>query len=334
MSTVDDIWSIYEQVKISDNEEKNKMITDRNIANFRTCKGCSQLLSEQHVSDGFLVCTNCGLVKESFIDMNAEWRCFNNVNGGKDTSSIRCGDAASTLLPGTQLNTFIGGKDRRLQRIHQWNNMSSKERNLFQIHKEFEALGAIHNLSKNTVACASELYNKLHIEMEKRNHGVKRCNVRQGLKAACIYHACKKNNDPREKKEIAEMLGNTTKTVTTGCHSFLDIMGEEYIKLEPFTALDFVTRFSQKLSISYKYEVILKQIIEYLSTLNILTESTPTNIASASIFFLSQIYSLGITKEEIHKQCGSSKIIIGKMYNKINAYKHEIMNSINSIREK
>lgn len=295
-----------------------------------SCESCGDLFDDQHFSDGFLVCNHCGLVKDVHIDNHAEWRCFNNSNGVKDTSGVRCGDIASTLLPSTQLNTFMGGKDKRLQKVHQWNNLTAKERNLHQIYKEFEQIGYDSNLPKNIVSTATELYSKLYTEMENKNCGVKRCNVRQGLKAACLYFACKRWGMARERKEIAEMMGNTTKIVTKGCNSFLDIMGGDFIKMEPFRPADFVSRFSILLGLSYPQQLRLQKITNYVSSLGMLSDNTPTSVASACIYFLSSHDDLGISKEDIHEKCGSSQIIITKTFNRILPYKSEITKLLES----
>jgi len=288
------------------------------------CTGCGAAYDDTQISDGFLVCNECGLVKDVLIDSQAEWRCFNTSTGAKDVSGVRCGDTASNILPGTQLNTYFG-KSSKLQRIHQWNNLTPRERNLHQIYKEFEQIGSSHALPKPVVLAATELYNKLYTEMENKNCGVKRCNVRHGLKAACLYFACKQLETPRERKEIAEMVGNTTKIVTKGCNSFLDIMGEEFIQMEPFKPEDFVTRFSLLVGFPYSIQLKLKNLVLYVSALESLADNTPTSVTSACIYFISQEMKLGITKEAIHRKCGSSNVIITKTYGKITPYREELL---------
>lgn len=320
--------AIVEQNKIEERAIKEDIDNHfkRQKAKSDLCTVCGATFDDQQISDGFLVCRECGLVQNVCIDSNAEWRCFSTSNGGKDVSGVRCGDIASTLLPGTQLNTFIGGKDKRLQRVHQWNNLTPKERNLHQIYKEFEQIGQTHDLARNVISAATDLYNKLYTEMENKNCGVKRCNVRQGLKAACLYFACKQMDTPRERKEIAAMVGNTTKIVTKGCNSFLDIMGEEFRHLEPFKPEDFVSRFSLLIGLSYPYQLKLLKLVRHVSTLEPLSDNTPTSVTSACIYFLSCHFDLSITKEDIHRKCGSSQIIINKTYNKILPFTDTLLN--------
>ena len=280
---------------------------------------------DDHVSDGFLVCSSCGIVKDICIDGGAEWRCF-NTNNGKDLSGVRCGAPASKLLPESALSTYIGGsKYKRQQRIHQCYSLTSKERNLYHIFKEFETLGTTFDLGKSVVTVTNELYSALYTEMENRNCGVKRCNVRTGLKAACLYYACKKLGCPRERKEIADMLDSTTKIVTRGCNTFLDIMGDEFIRMDPFTPRDFVARFCRLLGISYMDQVKIERIVDVVSTLESLADNTPTSVASGCIYFFTCEFSRKVSRSHIHDKCGSSQAIIAKICQKLVLCKEYIL---------
>lgn len=286
------------------------------------CKNCFSTSLES--SDGFIVCQDCGLASDVHIDSNAEWRCFSSSSGGKDLSNVRCGD--NTANSSQSLNTYVAaGKDKKQQRSHQWSSLTAKERNMFQIYKEFEQIGIIHDLPRCVVTTATDLYNKLYVEMEKKNFGVKRCNVRQGLKAACLFFSCKQNSYPRERKEIAEMLGNTPKIVTKGCNSYLDIMGIDHqVYMEPFRPVDFVLRFSELLSIPYPYQLKLRHLIEYVETLDSVADFTATSITCAGIYFLSEKYKLGITKSLLHQKCANSQAIITKTYNRLLDFKQDL----------
>jgi transcription initiation factor TFIIB len=292
------------------------------------CSSCHTLLNNDQTSDGFLVCTQCGLVKEMCIDMNAEWRCFHSSNGIKETV-VRCGTPTFTLM-GTEppLNTYYRGNDKRLHRVHQWINVSAKERILHQVYKDYEQIGLTYDLSKDIVTTATELYNKLHTEMEQRNCGVKRCSVKQGLKAACLYFACKQTDAPRERREIATMFGNSTRIITKGCNSFLNIMKGDYIYMEPFKPQDFVTRYSQAMGLPFAYQLKLLKIVNYVSKLEILADKSPTCITSACIYFLSTCLNLGYTKQTISDKCGISQSTMLKIYNNLIPHKDELCNLI------
>ena len=335
----DEIWKLFHHIK----EEKEDLLKVSGVngggnrqfnvlhpakKKSNVCDYCKTPILENYVSDGYIICTTCGVVNDTFIDSTAEWRCFNTVNG-RDTSNIRCGGVANTLLPGTQLNTLIGGSDKRLQRIHQWTNLSSRERTLHQVHKEFEHIGFMNSIPKTIISTAIELYTQLYTVMENKNCGIKRCNIRHGLKAACLYFACKQLNTPRERKEIANLIGSTTKVVTKGCNLFQDIMGKDFIQIEPFKPEDFVSRFAQSLNVPFNHIDTLVNIVKFVSSFDILSDNTPTSITCACILFLSNECDLNITKEEIHDKCGNSQIIIVKTFNKLLPFRDIICNECN-----
>ena len=156
----DDIWRMFdkavqireEETAVSNNEIENDISNHIKTQKQRTdvCSGCGEMMvTNQSVTDGFIACDNCGLVKKSYIEALTPMEMFNTASGGKDLSGVRCGDPASSLLPGTQLNTFVGGKRQAVtKRRHQWNNLTPRERNMHQIYKEFDAIGQKHKLSK------------------------------------------------------------------------------------------------------------------------------------------------------------------------------------------
>ena len=320
-----EVWELLNEAKELENVDKRQRRIKEYTAIHDICD-CNSPLDYDVVNEGYIVCISCGSVQEKCMDTSAEWRCFQTQNG-RDTSGIRCGDSASILLPGTQLNVYVSG-DKKLQRVQQWNNLTSKERTIHQIQKDFDAIGDAYGLTKAIVNTATEYYNKLYMEMEKRNFGIKRCNVRQGLKAACLYYACRKMNIPREKKEIAEMLGNSTKIVTKGCNQFLDIMGDEFILIEPFKPKDFVIRFSQIMNIPFKFQIKLEKVVDFVSIIEIFSDSNPISITSTCLYFLSLYYELGISKYEIHEKCGTSQVIVTRTYNKMLQYEKQIIDAI------
>lgn len=288
--------------------------------------GCVCIGDDRDIlQDGFVVCSLCGVAKDVQIDTGAEWRNFTTLTstGSSDTTQIRCGDPANALMPGTQLNTYIGkGGNARQQRVHQWYNISSKERSLYQIFKEYEQIVSNHHIGRDLAFYATELYRKLQDEMESRNAGVKRCNVRQGLKAACLYYACKKLQSPRERKEIADMFDTTTKIVTRGCNTFLDVMGDEFVVMKPLGPLDFLGRFCRSLGIPYSEELRIGEIVSSVAQLDAFSDSTPTSIACGCIYYHASESNRKISKSDIKDKCGSSQAIITKIYNKLVAVKH------------
>ncbi len=280
--------------------------------------------SPGHFINGFFTCTRCGVARDVQIDSGAEWRSAQHFSSGtarapaKGNSMIRCGDPANVLMPGTQLNTYIGkGGSARQQRVHQWYNVSVKERNLHKIYTEFQQVASTTTICNDTVMCATELYRRLQDEMDNRNTGTKRCNVRQGLKAACLYYACKRLHTPHERKDIAAMFDCTSKIVTRGCNTFLDVMGDEFVYMDPVKPSDFATRFCNLLGISYPDELQIVKLLKAVAALDVMADNTPTSIAAGCIYFFSVEHNLGLNKVTIRDKCGTSPAIVTKVYSKL-----------------
>lgn len=292
---------------------------------FLKCQECHFIIETEYVINGDILCGNCGLAQDVFIDTTAEWRNYNNNNNNTNgVGKERCGAVANDLLPNTQLNITIGGTNKRLQKIHLWNILSSKDRHLQQVHEEFEEIGAMKQISKNTTYIACKIYNELYEQIEQKNFGIKRCNVRLGLKAACFYFAFKRTDYPREKKEIAEILNYDIKIVTKGCNTFLDIMGGDYIFMNPFHATDFIKRFSMSLNLSNEEQKKLWEIVTFISEKPEFVDISPANITSGCLYFMSFHNGLGITKKMIQNYCGTSQNVITKTFVNINNYKSDI----------
>jgi transcription initiation factor TFIIIB Brf1 subunit/transcription initiation factor TFIIB len=208
-----------------------------------------------------------------------------------------------------------------------WNVLPLRDRHLYQIKEEFEKIGELKILSKEIIFTAINLYTDLYTEIEKKKYGAKKINIRVGLKSACLYFACKKLNVPREKKEISEIFKHHIKYVTKGCNIFLDVMGEQYIKMEPFKAIDFIPRFTNLLGIN-KYQDTILSIVNFLCEKDSFVDMTPSNVACTSIYFINLYLNLGLTKQVLSKKCGTSVIIITKLYNNMLQYNNELENLI------
>ena len=286
------------------------------------CKGCEESITEFIISDGYFVCSNCGTVSDIHVDTNAEWRCFNDAPGGKDLSVVRCGVSDD----GTNLNTYICGKDKKMQRVHHWNTVNVKEKLLQEVHAEYQTIGEKYGLMKTVVGTATHLYSTLCSILEDNNQGVKRCNVRLGIKTACMFYACRQMGVSRDKKEIATMFNLSPKIVTKGCNMFLDTMGPEFIKMSTFKASDFIPRFCELLGISQHHQEELLKIVDVIVTSGVLNENTPISISCGAIYWLSGVKKLRITKDRIFTSCGSSPVVIKKVADLIAAYiaKHPI----------
>ena len=81
-----------------------------------------------------------------------------------------------------------------------------------------------------------------------------------------------------------------------------------------------------------------KYAVKRIKELNISSKNTPTSIAAGSIYMISMIYNLGVTKDQIKKATkGVSKVTINKCFTTLYANRAKLLMSddeLNKILEK
>ena len=99
------------------------------------------------------------------------------------------------------MGTVISGSaNNPLAKWHRWNSMPYKERSLYNIYNELQEICQRNHLKPIISQEAKSLY-KIIAEYK-----ISRGNNRIGIKAACIYFACKNCDVPRSTKEIEKMM--------------------------------------------------------------------------------------------------------------------------------
>ena len=317
-------WDEFEKLTLKDLNVKDEPVQG-------ACSSCKEPTFSTDINEGYRVCKNCGLVGDINVDPTAEWRCFTSANGTKDSSAVRCGPSANPFFPEAQLSTVIGGASRqRLQRVHHWNSVSARERNISQTAKEFDQIAGIGLLGQRVVHTAVELYVGVYNVIEQHKTGSKRCSHRQGLKAACVYFSCKQIGCPRERKELAEIFALPIKVITKGINLFMDIMGEDFIKLSPLSARDFIPRYCATLELPFGYQARAVAVLEALEQNGHIVDLTPPGMAAGALFFVSELYGGGVTKKALRDKCKTSAVVVGKGYMIINEYRQAIVDHIAS----
>jgi transcription initiation factor TFIIIB Brf1 subunit/transcription initiation factor TFIIB len=277
----------------------------------KNCTECKSDISDYNVKEGFIVCFECGTTQENVISESSEWRQFSD---NYNTNSIRCSYSKNAI--GSELS----GNGSNF--LHHWNNVSSKQRHLDEIFKELNSLC----LPKHIINQSFHLYTKLYSIMLK-NNSTKRCTLRQGLKAACVYYTYKQLCIPIEKKNIATLCSTTNKIVTKGCNYFLDVMGNDFIKLDTYTALDFLPKYCVLLNINDRIQDFITKVVIYIKNNDpTFNESTPTSIVCTCIYYIITLLSLDICLDDIHDICGVSMNIIKKHIPQIQKHSEFILN--------
>ena len=283
-------------------------------------------------ASGCYECTSCGVIGNQIIDTGAEWRFYGSEDN-KSSDPTRCGMPSNELLPQSSLGSVVGygwkGDTFEMHRIRKyqgWNAMPYKERaryNDFQIIQQTAARGG---LPQCIIEDAKSQYKKITEDQISRGAN------RKGLRAACVYSACKKYNVPRSDKEIAEIFEIKDITIMTrACKLFQQIWNTHQkstmkdIMMPASRPGDFIQRFCSKLGMSQNSLDLANRIASRAEEYGMVSENTPPSIAAGSIYLVVQLEKLPITKREIATACKISEVTICKCYKKLHKYQKHLL---------
>ena len=307
-----------------DEEKKNlnNESTDKAI-----CYNCGQDTLVKDYIQGIIVCrsTSCGMVNGSVMDENPEWKNYGDDKG----DNSRCSMPINPLLPRSSIGTSIGGsKYGKIQILHSWGMMPYRERSLYIVLKEIQNKCHKNNIFKCIEDDAKIMYKKIseckhHRGVNKGKYIIIRGNNRRSLIAACLFYACKKNDNTRNVKEVAKMFDLKHTDVTKGIKTFRRLMRLRNmdLDLDSNNAEDFIPRYCKLLRIKPKYSDIALQIAKNVGRLNIGSEHTPHSIATACLLMMIHMNDLTITKKCIANKFKVSDVTITKTYNSISSYR-------------
>lgn len=318
----DEIWSMFNDVKDEDSSDGNDS-EQEGCFNTDNCQYCN---SDNLVNDdgnGIVICKDCGRILDQIIDSGAEWRYY-GVDDSKSSDPTRCGLPSNALLPESSLGTIVGltGHDsyemRKIRKYHTWNAMPYRERSLYSVFDQLTVRAVNNGIPACIIEDAKGMYKVLS------EHRISRGSNRKGLIASCIYIACKSKGVPRSAKEVAEIFKLKITSMTKGCKKFMEIMNtvnkNSNLELSATQPDDFIRRFCSKLQISGRLLDICRYVAKKAEQYNLVSENTPPSIAAGSIYLVSVIYDMNISKKEISDACKISEVTISKCFKKLNKY--------------
>lgn len=328
----------FEKLKEYDDErnpEQDKFKTDINIQD--TIQSCFNCLNKTSIysdhSNGYIICKNCGFVLSHILENNAEWRWYGS-NDTKGLDPTRCGIPINPLLPKSSMGTYIGGnKYGSLQRLHSWNAMPSDERSLWHVFEDINIKTQNTDLVSKIKDEAKMYYKMLSSKQESIEGILTRGTVREGIKAACLFVACKNNAVPRSSGEIAKMFGISATDVTKGLKKFVEIEMKKdiQININVSGAKEFVKRYCCKLNISYNYEKIALIVADRAQRLGIVKDNTPPSIAAGVLYLVIVIFELKVTKIQLKEKLCVSDVTISKCFKRLLQHRHKLFIGIKKL---
>ncbi len=275
---------------------------------------------------GELICRNCGIFSGIKIDNGAEWRYYGSEDS-KSSDPNRCGMPTNSLLPEFSLGSIIpfsrseSSSMKKIRNYALWNNGCYKERALYNVFSDMEIRARNAGIPNCIIDEAKHMY-KLISETK-----ISRGENRKGIIASCIFIACKKfDKCARSNKEIAEIFKIDPTNMTKGFKKFNDIMllveknnnsDNDYSISE---SLDFINRFCSNLNLETDTNELCKYVCKKIEEYDLVSENTPTSKAAGTIYLVSYIFNLNISKTDISQTCLTSEVTISKCFSKLIDY--------------
>lgn len=180
-------------------------------------------------TDGFIVCTKCGLIIKNIISDTAEWNNYTDT-GGATSNNSRCGYSVKTtdINPYTNTTTSfmpkgvknVCYKDGKLMKydiskVHVQNSTNHLQKSFCQVENLLDNV-AEEKYSQRIIFTAKALW----ADVMKSNK-VTRAGVRKGLIACCLYYSCVYHDCTRSPLEICKDFGmSSTKQFNKGDGEF------------------------------------------------------------------------------------------------------------------
>jgi transcription initiation factor TFIIB len=270
-----------------------------------------------------IVCMDCGFVVAAKIaDRGPEWRAFDDEQRSKRT---RVGAPLTYTIHDKGLSTTIDWHDRdvygkslspgqkaQVYRLRKWQRRirvsDATERNLAFALSEITKISNNLNLPKNILETASVIYRKAVKERLIRGRSI------QGVTSAALYLACRQCGLPRTLDEIAQASNVNKKEVG---RSYRFLIKELNYSIPPLRPGQYITKFSNQLTMQGKVEEIAHKILASAKELKLTSGRGPTGIAAAASYIASVLTGERKTQREIAEIAQVTEVTIRNRYKEL-----------------
>lgn len=271
------------------------------------------------VFDDLPVCIDCGRVDDCYVSDEPEWRSGLDESG-QGTDPCRVGAPVNTdhfsgaWGQGTLI--FVGGRNKtykqmRMARIHQHSTMNHKDRALFHAYESLDKVcKQILQLPENVLYQAKIKYRAFNEAVLTRGA------VRNGIKANCVFQACREMGVARTTKEIADAFGIPARDLSRTTEMFQEQVPDKQVHVT--SPADLVARFLNDITCipeACRGRIKMK-IVKGCKALDECVElmgRTPKAVACAVIFHVLGAEGLKPNKAEICRICDVSVPTLGKI---------------------
>jgi len=287
------------------------------------CPECGSTRIMRDYECAEIVCMDCGFVVAAKIaDRGPEWRAFDDEQRTKRT---RVGAPLTYTIHDKGLSTMIDWHDRdiygkslspgqkaQVYRLRKWQRRirvsDATERNLAFALSEITKIANNLNLPKNILETASVIYRKAVKERLIRGRSI------QGVTSAAIYLACRQCGLARTLEEIAQASSVNKKEVG---RSYRFLIKELDYSIPPLKPSQYITKFSNQLTMQGKVEEIAHKILAAAKILKLTSGRGPTGIAAAASYIASVLTGERKTQREIAEIAQVTEVTIRNRYKEL-----------------
>jgi transcription initiation factor TFIIB len=283
--------------------------------------GSTKLMRDYECAE--IVCMDCGFViAAKLADRGPEWRAFDDEQRAK---RARTGAPLTYTIHDKGLSTMIDWHDRdiygkrlspgqkaQIYRLRKWQRRirvsDATERNLAFALSEISKIANALNLPKNILETASVIYRKAVKEHLIRGRSI------QGVTSAAIYVACRQCGLARTLEEIAQASNINKKEVG---RSYRFLIKELNYFIPPLKPSQYITKFSNQLTMQGKVEEIAHKILSTARDLKLTSGRGPTGIAAAASYIASVLTGERKTQREIAEIAQVTEVTIRNRYKEL-----------------
>ena len=319
------VWNTFNQVNDSFDLEEitdDELDYEKDLLSEEICYNCKGL-NIIH-SGGKKICPGCGHVNGQILDMQQEWRYYGADDNKRSSDPTRCGMATNSLFSNNEFGAVLQGYgNEKYRRLLKWNSIQYKAKSLMAVFKFIQEVCNEANIPYSVADKAKLMYKIVS------NNNIKRGVSRHSVIAACVYYACKDREIDRKRREISDIFKINIKRMTVGCNLFKEIMfskNPEFINgLNPSTTEDFIRRNCVLLKISSIHRDKIIYVASIAELLGIVMDNIPSSISVGSIYLISQVDNLKITKQKIAVVCNTSQVTVSKTYKILKQWKKYLL---------
>ena len=210
------------------------------------CSSCGGFKAFDGLEIDLPTCIVCGRVDDAYVSDEPEWHSGADSNTG-DPSRVGIPTNTDHFSAAWSQTTYMTvprwgpSAQKRLARINHHSSMNHRDRALFHAYTELDHIG------KTILKLPEAVMYSVKIKYKAFNEAVlTRGAVRNGIKANCIFQACREFNVARTTQEIAAAFGIPSRDISRTFYMYQEKLPETTVHIT--TPADLVSRFFNEIT--------------------------------------------------------------------------------------